>query len=205
MPPDRSAPTFSATPLSPTALNVTITPPASVAGPYNLTATPASGGQPIVVTCPTAVCTLSGLQPGTLYAVSATGTDSSGIPTPASRQISVATLTAATGPAVDVVAQGPSAVRVTISSPPGVGGPYLVTATPAGGGSPVTLSCATGGCTLTGLTAGATYSVTASGVDGSGNPTPASAPTTVAMPAVGWVCGGEVIDFGRPGGCVVAS
>lgn len=182
-----SAPSVSVTPLSPTVLNATINPSASVTGPYNVTVSRASGGQPIVVACPTTACALPGLQPGTIYAISATGTDSSGKPTPASRQISVATPVAATGPALDVVARGPSAAQVTISPPPGVAGPYLITAGPAGGGSPITLSCPAASCTLEGLAAGVTYSVTARGLDVSGAPTPASAPKTVTMPAAGWV------------------
>jgi hypothetical protein len=169
---------------SPTSVGVLILPAANVTGPYNVTAVPVGGGSPITVTCATPDCALTGLQPGTTYAVTTTGTSSSGAATPAST-VTAVTTPAAGSPVADVQATGTGSVGVQVSPAPGTGGPYTVTAVPVGGGSPVTASCPTADCTVSGLAPDTTYAVTVSGRDGNGNPTPPSAVDAVTTPKPG--------------------
>ena len=173
---------------NPTTVEATISPSAGVTGPYTLTATPVGGGSPVSVICPTPDCSLTGLAPGTAYAVTVTGTDAtSGLPTPPSP---AATLTtpAARAPALDVTVTGPGSASVDISpSSSGVTGPYTLVATPIGGGQPITVTCSVPyDCSLSGLAPGATYNVTATATTASGS-TPASAPTTVTTPTARFV------------------
>ena len=161
-----------------------IFPSAIVTGPYNVTAVPVGGGSPITVTCATPDCTLTGLAPGTTYEVTATGTSPSGAPTPASPPQTVTT-PAAGSPVVDVQATSPTSVDVNVSPAPGTSGPYTITAVPVGGGTPITVTCPTADCSLTGLAPGTTYEVTVAGKDGNGNPTAPSAVDTVTTPKPG--------------------
>ena len=161
-----------------------IFPSANVTGPYNVTAVPVGGGSPITVTCATPDCTLTGLAPGTTYEVTATGTSPSGAPTPASPPQTVTT-PAAGSPVVDVQATSPTSVDVNVSPAPGTSGPYTITAVPVGGGTPITVTCPTADCSLTGLAPGTTYEVAVTGTDGNGNPTAPSAVDTVITPKPG--------------------
>ena len=89
-------------------------------------------------------------------------------------------------PAVDVSASSPTAVTASVYPSAGVTGPYTLTAVPVGGGTPITVTCATPDCTLTGLSPGTAYSVTAVGTDAAtGKPTPASPAFTVVTPSAG--------------------
>ena len=168
---------------SPTSVSATVYPAAGVTGPYTVTATPIGGGSPITVTCATPDCPVTGLAPGTTYEVTATGTGPSGAPTPVSPPETVTT-PAAGSPVVDVQAVGPTSVAVDVTPASGTGGPYTITATPVGGGSPVVITCPSD-CTLTGLDPNTTYAVTVSGTDSAGKPTPPSAPDTVTTPQKG--------------------
>ena len=63
-----------------------------VSGPYTLTADPIGGGKPIKVTCSVPIhCVMTGLSPGTLYAITATATGPSGKPTPPSAPSTITT------------------------------------------------------------------------------------------------------------------
>ena len=162
-----------------------ISPAPGVTGPYTVTAAPVGGGSPITVVCATPDCPVTGLKPGTTYEVTATGTGPNGSPTPASPPETVTT-PAAGSPTVDVKPTSPTSVAVDIAPAPGTTGPYTVTATPAGGGSPITVVCASAtSCDLTGLAPGMTYDVVVSGKDSAGKPTAPSAVDTVTTPAPG--------------------
>ena len=172
---------------SPTSVEVLILPSANSTGPYTVTATPVGGGSPVTATCPTPACTLPSLTPGTTYDVTVTGINpATGTVTPASPAGSVTT-PAAGSPAGDVQASSPTSAAVTIAPAPNTSGPYTVTAVPVGGGSAITVTCATADCPLTNLAPGTTYEVTVSCTDASGNPTPPSAADTITTPVSGWV------------------
>lgn len=72
------------------------------------------------------------------------------------------------------------------ANPPSMGGPfasYTFTATPVGGGAPVTVTCLTmKNCPMPGLTPGAVYDVTVAATTAAGTTTPPSAPMQMAMP-----------------------
>ena len=155
---------------------------AGVSGPYTVIATPV-GGNPIKVTCPTPNCPLTGLKPGTTYSVTAVGSNpTTGKSTAPSPPISITT-PGAGAPALVATVSGPS-VSVDISpSTSGETGPYTLVATPIGGGQPITVTCSMPyDCSLTGLAPGTTYDVTATATTASGQPTAASAPTTITVP-----------------------
>ena len=89
-------------------------------------------------------------------------------------------------PATEAVAISPTSAQATIFPNAGISGPYTVTATPVGGGSPVTVTCATPDCQLTGLAPGTTYTVAVSGITtATGLPTPPSPSATIITPAAG--------------------
>ena len=161
-----------------------IYPSQSTAGPFTLSAVPVGGGSAITASCAAPDCTLSGLQPGTTYAVTATATTSSGTRTSASTATTVTTASAGS-PVVVLQATSPTSVAVRVSPSPGTGGPYTVTAVPVGGGSPVTVACPTTACSLAGLAAGTTYGVTVTGRDGNGKATAPSAGDSVTTPKRG--------------------
>ena len=168
----------------PTTAQATMYPSTGVKGPYTLTATPVGGGSAVTVTCATPDCTLTGLKPGTDYTCSVTGIDtSSGKPTPPSPAVTITT-PAAGAPALNAEVTGPGSISVDVSpTSSGVTGPYTLTATPIGGGTPIIVTCAVPyDCVLTGLAPGTTYDVTATAT-AAGQPTPASAPTTITTPA----------------------
>ena len=86
---------------------------------------------------------------------------------------------------IDAQATGPTTAEATIYPSAGITGPYTLTAIPVGGGTPITVTCATADCTLTGLKPGTTYDIIGTGTSPSGAPTPASPPQTVTTPAAG--------------------
>ena len=186
------APALDVAATNPTTVVATIYPSAGVTGKYTLTATPAGGGSPVSVICPTPDCSLSGLAPGTTYTVTLSGTDAtSGLPTPPAPSVTITT-PAAGAPVLDVTVTGPGSASVDVSpSLSGVSGPYTLTATPIGGGQPITVTCSVPyDCSLTGLAPGTPYEVSATATTASGFTTPASAPTTITTPAARFVgCG----------------
>jgi len=87
---------------------------------------------------------------------------------------------------VDVTATNPNAVEAIIYPSAGVTGPYTLTATPAGGGSPVSVACAKTDCALTGLAPWTTYTVVVTGTDAtSGLPTLPSPSASIKTPSAG--------------------
>ena len=169
----------------PTTAQATVYPSTGVKGPYTVRATPVGGGSAVAVTCATPDCTLTGLKPGTDYTLSVTGIDTlSGKPTPPSPEESITT-PAAGAPALNAEVTGSGSISVDVSpTSSGVTGPYTLTATPIGGGTPISVTCAVPyDCVLTGLAPGTTYDVTATATAASGQRTPASAPTTLTTPA----------------------
>jgi len=141
----------------------------------------------VTVICATVNCSLTGLKPGTIHEVFVIGkTTLTGAATIPSPKKIFTTLTISQSP---IIAQAtePSTLSVTYSPSITDSGPYTVTATPIGGGSPTAATCGVPyDCSLTGLTPGTTYKVTATASTASG-PTPASPPTTIAMPAARFV------------------
>lgn len=143
--------------------------------------------------------TLTGVDNGETYSCEVTATNVVGTSAPSAslstvpaRPVSppppkrIGTTGSATG--LRVAATGPASAIADISPLPGTGGPYTLTATPVDGGPAITKTCtAPYDCALTGLSPGTSYSVTATATDSSGNDTPASAPSIIDTPAVGWV------------------
>lgn len=190
-PPTRArAPTFDLQATSPTSILVQLTPAPGTKGPFTVTAAPVGGGSRIVLVCPTVVCALRKLSPGTAYQLTARGIGSTGASTAASSP-KVVTTPGAGAPAVDAGATGATTIAVIVSPATGTRGPYVVRATPVGGsgGSPITQSCLTSTCTIMGLSPGTTYAVTATStsIKGNGSPTPASAPAAVTTAQPGYV------------------
>lgn len=187
-PPVRSAPAITATPVSSTSGEVTVYPAPSTSAPYVLTIAPVGGGSSIAVTCAAPACQVGGLSPATTYGASVVATDASGYPTPSSLTVALTT-PGAGAPTLVSFATGSTSLTVRIGPPPGVTGPYAVTATPQNGGPALVNICATPDCSVSGLAPGTAYAVTATGTDAGGMPTPPSAPESVmtATPVTGWV------------------
>lgn len=95
------------------------------------------------------------------------------------------TMLACRSPSINASPTGPFTASATISPRPGMTGPYTVTATPLGGGTPVAIVCKTPTCPITGLKPGVTYDVSATGVGVDGKPTLPSSASTITMPAAG--------------------
>lgn len=182
------APALTAIPVSSTSGEVTIYPAPSTTGPYSLTLTPVGGGSPITVACLAPVCPVRGLSPATTYGAAVVATDASGNPTPSSRSEALTT-PGAGAPTLVSSATGSTTLSVSIAPPPGVTGPYSVTATPQSGGPAIAKVCPAPDCSLSGLAPGTLYAVTATGTAAGGKPTPPSAPESVktATPVPGWV------------------
>ena len=154
----------SVNPTGPTSALLSATAP-NVGGPfisYTFTATPVGGGAPVVVTCASPTdCLITGLKPGVSYDVSVTGMTLLRSPTPPSAPLPLAmpvpsapTLTAAD-------ATSPTTATATANVPTS-GGPwttYTFTATPVGGGAPVTVTSTTSNADFTGLKPGTQYIV----------------------------------------------
>lgn len=149
-----------------------------------MTASPLGGGSPLITSCTTPLCTVTGLTPATSYSIAAVGTTAGGGTSPGSPSVTLST-PAAGAPEVSVVPTGATSLTATVTPSAGATGPYSLTATPVSGGAPLTVACPTTACTLTGLAPGTTYSVTATATDGAGGATPASAPVSVSTPPAG--------------------
>jgi hypothetical protein len=137
----------SATANTPTTAIVGIEPPTSGPLPvnYTVTLTPVGGGTPIVVTSPTPIVDFSGLAPGTTYTVAASAKLPDGSTVPVEGSPQVTTPGGPTSPALSTATPtGPTTGQVTVAPPTSGTQPstYTVTLTPAGGGSPITVTCA---------------------------------------------------------------
>ena len=181
----------SATADSPTTAIVGIEPPTEGPLPtsYTVTLTPVGGGSPITVTSPTPIVDFSGLVPNTTYTVTAVATLPGGAVVPVEGTRTVSTPAGPTSPAITTaVPSGPTTGSVTIKPPPSGPHPtnYTVTLTPAGGGSPIVVTCANpDNCPVTGLTPDTTYAVTAVGNLPGGGTTPPTGTASITTPTDG--------------------
>lgn len=87
--PGSGAPAIDVHATGPTTATVAVSPAPGSRGPFTVTATPRSGGDPITVTCPVATCAIAGLTPGSTYDMTTTSTRGNGSPTPASAPATV--------------------------------------------------------------------------------------------------------------------
>ena len=174
--------------------SVTFTPPASNGGApiTNYTATSSPSG--ITGTCASSPCVVNGLVPGTSYTFKVTATNGSGTG-PSSNSSNSITATgppnAPTGVSATNYGNGQSVVSWTA---PYNGGSAITSYTVTSSGGQ-TCTTASTNCTVTGLTNGTTYTftVTATNVLGTGNPSaPATGtPGTVpSAPIIGTATGG---------------
>jgi len=162
---------------------------------FTLTATPVGGGAALSVSCSLpADCVIAGLKAGVTYDVSVVATSAGGVATPPSASVLLAVPDTAipVSYGIAVTVTGPTSISANVSpSMSGGAGPYIVTATPIGGGTSLVVTCAVPyDCTLSGLTPGTTYDVTATATGSSGQPTPPSATQTVTTPLARCVMNG---------------
>jgi uncharacterized repeat protein (TIGR02543 family) len=157
------------------------------ASSYTVTASP--GGATCTVISPATSCSIAPLTNGTAYSFTATATNSTGT----SSVSSSASVTPAGLPSPPTglnAIRGDSQATVSFAAPTNTGGStitgYSVTATPVGGGSPITISCSSSPCLVTGLTNGTayTFAATASNATGaSSNSASTNSVTPAAAPA----------------------
>ena len=151
----RSAPSIvDATPTSPTSVEVTLNPPTN-AGPvdsYEVKVCPTTGGDCVVTTCKTAVCTVPGLQPNTPYTVTADAIiDGQRVPTSNTAEV---TTPQAGAPALTSVADTSITTAKATAEPPAGATftQYTFTAKPLSGGPAVVVTSSTPEATFSGLT-----------------------------------------------------
>jgi outer membrane protein OmpA-like peptidoglycan-associated protein len=166
---------------------------------YTVTATPAGGGDPVTATCAASPCTIDGLTNGTAYTVTVRATNSMGD----SAESDSTTVTPATVPdaptGVDAT-RGDTSASVSFTAGDDGGSPitgYTATATPVGGGSPVTASCASSPCTVTGLANGTAYTFTVHAtntVGSSAESQPSGAVTPATVPGAPVITGAAPAD-----------
>ena len=147
---------------------------------YTISVTPPSPGTVITKTVLaaeiTSATTVTGLNPGVTYAISAVATN--GVGAGALATLTSAVSTPAVGPAAPtmVSASGSTATTGTISlsAPTNTGGAaingYVTTLTPIGGGAAVVITTGTSATSIsaTGLTPGTTYTVTSAATNSAG-------------------------------------
>ena len=181
----------SATADTPTTALVGIEPPTTGPLPvsYTVTLTPVGGGTPITVTTTGLIADFSGLAPGTTYTATAVATMPDGTTKPVLGSLPVSTPVSYNAPALTTsTPTGPTTGAVTIDPPNTLVQPtsYTVTLTPAGGGSPIKVTCANpDDCPVTGLTPDTTYTVVAVGNLPGGGTTPASGTGSIITPTSG--------------------
>ena len=175
------------TPTSPTAALLTANPP-SLGGPfssYTFTATPAGGGPSVTVTCdsPT-ICPMAGLKPYVLYDVTVSAKTTSGATTPPSAPMPLEMPGPGAPALTSADATGPTQ-GTAIATPPKTGGPwtsYTFTATPIGGGPPVTVISDSPTADFMGLMPGTLYLVDVVATGSNGN-SPASNTLSFSTPS----------------------
>jgi len=196
-----------------TSVSVTFTPPAA-GGPsavqsFTVLATPTSGGAPLSATGAASPVTVGGLQRATTYALTVYATNAVGRG-PDSAPFSPVTTGAPGAPPAPTLTPGDGSIVVDFISPADLGAGAVtgntITATPLGGGSPVSLESFATPVTLGGLANGVVYSVTvrAHNIAGVGVSSAASlaTPRTVPAPprlrAVDQQDGRLMLTFDRP-------
>ena len=176
------------TPTTPTTALLTANPP-SLGGPfssYTFTATPAGGGPSVTVTCVSPTnCPMTGLKPNVLYDVTVSAKTASGATTPPSAPMPLEMPGPGAPTLTSADATGPTQGTAT-ATPPKTGGPwtsYTFTATPIGGGPPVTVISDSPTADFTGLMPGTLYlvDVVASGPNGN---SPASNTLSFSTPSI---------------------
>lgn len=165
----------------------------SVPTSYEFSATPSIGGA-VAATCtavaPATTCVLTGLTNSTNYDVSVVSRNAGGDSSPAVASNAQPRNTAATSPpgtpGAPIAVAGQGQATVTITGPTGGSSwaavTYNVTSSPAGGSCTVTVPALS--CTVTGLTAGTSYTFSATGTNaaGSSSASPASNSVTPTSP-----------------------
>ena len=177
------AATASATPIAPptapqnvsvaagnTQAKVTFSPPASNGGSaitlYTVTATPTGGGSSITATGTASPVTVTGLVNGTTYTFSVTATNAAGTSPPSAASAGFTPAGPPSAPGAGGLTTNPAgAGQVSVSFAPSsdTGGSgsgsvtYILIATPAGGGTPITVSGTTSPLLMSGLPPGVPY------------------------------------------------
>ncbi|KAA9325510.1 T9SS type A sorting domain-containing protein [Hymenobacter busanensis] len=175
--------TPSTTAVTATSARVLFSPPSTPPTPvnYTITYTP-QGGQTATVSGVTSGYTLTGLTPGTTYSVCVASNCTGGGQSPPVCT-SFTTTAACPAPTTLNVTGITTSTAVLSFNRPANGVDYVITLTPQGGGTPITITSATQPVTLTGLTPGTTYAVSIVANCGSGL-TSAAATTTFTSAAL---------------------
>jgi hypothetical protein len=155
---------------------------------YTVTATPVGGGTPITATGTSSPITVTGLTNGTSYTFTATATNAVGTGTSSTPSSAVTPAITAPGLPTGISATvSNGSATVSFTAPVDNGGTpitgYTVTATPAGGGTPITATGTSSPITVTGLTGGVayTFTVTATNAVGAGQSSTASVSVNVTL------------------------
>jgi uncharacterized repeat protein (TIGR02543 family) len=145
---------------------------------YEIIATPTGGGTPITLTVTAAqiasAVTLTGLAPGTTYAITTLATNAVGDGATAAASSTITTPAAPpSAPSItSAAATSATAATIAVSAPTSTGGAsiteYSATLTPLGGGAAVTETSTTTTISTSGLAPGTTYSVTTTAANSSG-------------------------------------
>ena len=174
---------------------VTFTAPASNGGAsitgYTVTATPVGGGTAVTGSGASSPITVTGLTNGVSYTFTVSATNDVGTGAASSATSAVTPATVPGAPTGVTVTGGNGQASVGFTPPADTGGAailgsngYTVTATPVGGGTPITASGNASPIAVTGLLDGTvyTFTVTANNSLGAGPPSAPSAPQTVTPP-----------------------
>ena len=151
------------------------------------TATASPGGATCTATAPATSCTITGLTNGTAYTVTVTATNTAGTG-PASAASAAVTPIGPPGAPTSVAATADDTVSaVSWTAPASTGGSaitsYTATAVPSDGSLPTRIcTAASSPCPLTGLTNGATYTVTVTATNAAGTGSPSTAATANPYP-----------------------
>lgn len=162
-------------------------PPGTTPDSYTVVLCPQPAGSApcITQTCPTATCPVAGLQPGTVYDVSATASVA-GVDTPASNS---ATLTTPDADAPVLTAADDTSASTGFAAgaaPPGAAfTQYTFTARPLGGGALVVVISPTPAVVFTGLLPATQYEVSMVGTLPDGSTVPAPNTISFVTPADG--------------------
>jgi uncharacterized repeat protein (TIGR02543 family) len=158
---------------------------------YEIIATPTGGGTPIRITVTAAeissAVTISGLEPGTTYAITTLATNAvgDGATTAAASTITTPAAPPSAPTISSAAATSPTAATISVTAPTSTGGGaitgYSATLTPLGGGTAITETSTTTTISPINLAPGTTYSVTTVAENSSGTGT-TSTTTTFTTP-----------------------
>ncbi|MEI7553616.1 MAG: fibronectin type III domain-containing protein, partial [Verrucomicrobiota bacterium] len=194
--------------------SVSFTPPADTGGApilasngYTVTATPVGGGTPITASGNASPITITGLANGTSYTFTVSATNAAGTSSASATSSALTPATVPGAPTGVTVTGGNGQASVAFTPPADTGGApilgsngYTVTATPVGGGTPITASGNASPITVTGLNNGTSYTFTVSAANAAGTSSASgvsSAVTPIATPTITTALTASAITYGQ--------